>query len=68
MWQKTVGSALLEAFLLGKVMVRSVTLIVPVNESFTIRVAKLLIALESCSWCVAGLGLDSKGVASYSSI
>lgn len=63
MWQKTVGSALLEALLSRIAMVGSVRLVVPVKELFTIRLAKLLIALESCSWCVAGVGLDSNGVA-----
>lgn len=45
-------------------MVESVRLVVLVKELFTVGLAKLLISLESCSSWVAGVVLDSKGVAS----
>lgn len=47
MWQKTVGSALLEVSYSGKLMVARVRLVVSVKELFTrTEFAKLLISLD----------------------
>lgn len=44
-------------------MVGSVRLVVPVKEVFKIRLARLLVSLESCFLWMADVGLRSDGVA-----